>query len=300
MVLIQKLKRLRVSGVSLFMVGGVSVSLRDDIHRVCKQAIRGLAIGMAIKVPMNIIFAWIKQRSKRRQQKSTPTNTSRSSFAFPIERSDLIPLLRSAFDRDTGRFILFFSTWLGSHALLIRLLQRIRPRHDQQASNHGVAGFFSALSLALDTPGSRRVDISVYLLSRVATSAWKLGVETRWLPSVPFGEVLAFCVIAAIIQYTFVYEPELMRKQFFQWIDDLSKDPQGRLDKFLLNLRRQEHVRVPRGYEVVERSACNTDYYYESKIYPNDPDNLIPDAHKPYMATGDCDYFDRIEINSKQ
>ena len=122
-----------------------------------------------------------------------------------------------------------------------------------------------------------------------------LGVDTKWLPSVPYGEVWAFCIIAAIIQYTFVYEPDLMRRPFYQWIDDLSKDPQGRLDKYLLNFRRQYHVRVPKGHEVVERSACNTSFYYQGELLPEDPSNSIPDGHKPYMATGDCTYFDILE-----
>ena len=161
--------------------------------------------------------------------------------------------------------------------------------------NHGIAGSVSALSLAIDTEGPRRSEAAVYMFTRAILACWKLGVEKKILPSVPYGEIWIFCLIAAIIQYTFIFEPDLMRKQFYRLIDDLSRDPQGRLDKFLLNLRRQYHIRVPKGYEVVERSACNTDYYYTKQLHPPDPCHHISDAYQPYMTTGDCKYFDEIE-----
>lgn len=267
------------------------------LGNVLKKAIRGAIIGICLKIPLSVLIQIIKGKGKKRKPDTSKSLSQRIVNRIRHLVSNFSSMIISSFDKDTFYFVIYFTVWLSSFPAILCILRRIRTQKDQQALNHGIAGAISGLSLLIDTPGARRNEVSVYLFTRTACAAWKLGVERKWLPSIPHGDIIIFCFVAAITQYTFIFEPDLMPRQFYQFIDDLSKDPQGRLDKFLLNLRRQYHIRVPRGYEVIERSACNTDFYYTGQLHPSDPNNYISDAYKPYMTTGDSKYFDEIESN---
>lgn len=265
---------------------------------VVRKTIRGTLIGLSIKIPLSIVLQIIQKKGenrtelKRKRRKLSTLEKLRKLLNI----NNYINLLwNSINNRDTIRFVSFFSVWIGSYAALLCLLRRIRSNPSQQPLNYGIAGSLSAISIAIDSPGNRRREIAVYIFTRAVLACWKLGVDKKILPSVPFGEILVFCLIAAIIQYTFIFEPDLMRKQFYRMIDDLAKDPQGRLDKFLLNLRRQYHTQIPEGYQVMERSSCNSDFYYTNQMHPPDPNNYFSDAYKPYMTTGDCKYLEEIE-----
>lgn len=264
---------------------------------VLRKTLRGVCIGLAIKVPLSMALQIMQKKDeneklKRKRKKLTASEKLKNLLQLKLY---LRFMWNSLNNKDTGRFVTFFSIWIGSYPALLCFLRRIRPNKSQQAMNYGLAGSLSALSISIDTPGNRRREIAVYIFTRAVLTCWKLGVEKKILPSVPFGEILVFCFIAAIIQYTFIFEPDLMRKQFYRMIDDLAKDPQGRLDKFLLNLRRQYHTQIPEGYQVMERSSCNSDYYYTGQMHPPDPNHYFSDAYKPYMTTGDCKYLEEIE-----
>ena len=263
-------------------------------RNVLMKFLRGLFLGSAIKIPIDLIIRTIKFIRSKRENQDVKEKGTLFIFSKHFLRSYYRNVILKLINSDNIQFVSFMSILVSLFPAILCCLRRIRTEQQQQPMNFAIAGGISAAAILLEKK-SRRSEIAIYLISRAVTSAWKLCVDHKILPKIPAGEIILFAVVASVTQYTFTYEPELMRKQYFQFIDDLAKDPQGRLDKFLLQMRCRYHSRMPKGYQVMDRSACNTDFYYTNSLSPPDPENYFPEHYKPFMTTGDSDCFDVLD-----
>lgn len=170
-------------------------------------------------------------------------------------------VLRPSLGKDTAQFCAFMAAWIAFYRGALCVLRRLRPRGPQQVANSAMAGAVCGLAMLFDGQRERKTELAVYLAARALVACWPASWQ---VPAA--AEVLCFCVLAGFTQYSYVYEPDLMRRQYFRFIDELAKDPQGRLDKFLLFIRGLWRTRIPPGLEVMERSSSNTDHYYTGRL----------------------------------
>ena len=63
----------------------------------------------------------------------------------------------------------------------------------------------------MDSPGQRRYQVSLYILSRAVALIYNAMSAKGYLPTVPHGEVVIFCFVCSFVQYCFAYEPDIMR-----------------------------------------------------------------------------------------
>ena len=204
---------------------------------------------------------------------------------------------------DNLGFISFFTLWVFSYKSLLCIFRRIFINQNQQKMNSFLAGFLSGMMIYFEQNQTRKLELSFYFFARTlsillqkihSTITFNISknqpqksnllISTfNVIDKTNFFPVLLFCLFAGITQYTFCYEPILMRKQYYQFIDELAKDPQGRLDKFLLYIRSIQNTKIPEGFELMERSLSHTDYYYTKSYFAPDPEGYITDDIKPCM-----------------
>jgi len=125
-------------------------------------------------------------------------------------------LVVNAFGSDTIRFALFLGTLTGSYKIIYSTLLRLRGKED--AWNSVLAGGISGLSLLFDNQKKRRQEVTLYVFARAVVFMYSHLTRLGYIPYFKYGDTLLFCVVAAFIQYAFVYEPFAMNKKLYDFI----------------------------------------------------------------------------------
>eukprot|EP01095_Lingulamoeba_sp_RSL-Kostka_P016708 TRINITY_DN8271_c0_g2_i2.p1 TRINITY_DN8271_c0_g2~~TRINITY_DN8271_c0_g2_i2.p1 ORF type:complete len:220 (+),score=26.56 TRINITY_DN8271_c0_g2_i2:218-877(+) len=203
--IVQYGNKVQSANLTLYLCGKLSL----------RGFMRGFLIGVAIKGSTYFAVSVFTKK--------------RSLYKRPKE------LINYIFGSRTIKFGLFLGSLVGTYRGIHALLCLIRKKDD--SINSFIAGGIAGLSILLDDD-TKRVELSLYLLARVLSSLWNFFVHKHYLPSIPFGSALLFALLCTIIMYTYIHEPELMRKDYYQFIDTMANDPLGRLDKFVVHLKR--------------------------------------------------------------
>ena len=108
---------------------------------------------------------------------------------------------------DSAKFGLFLMLFNSLYKLVLCLMRRFVSSNDR--INAPVAGFVSALSLAVDSK-SRRMLFAVLILSRALDTACNKAEHTAG--KMPGKEIVLWVAANTFLQATYAYESDLMNK----------------------------------------------------------------------------------------
>jgi len=111
------------------------------------------------------------------------------------------------FSLSTVRSTTFLSSFVAVYMGIICLHRKIV--NTDHRFIYWLAGFLCSLSILIEKK-SRRAELALYALPRGLDSLYTLLCDRKWLASLPYGDVLLFCLSMAGIMYYYEKEPNTM------------------------------------------------------------------------------------------
>mgnify|MGYP000857994519 CR=1 FL=1 len=117
---------------------------------------------------------------------------------------------------DCSRFGMFLMCFNTAYKLVLCLMRRLGSLND--GVNAPVAGFISALSLALDNSNRRQL-VTIVTLSRALESSIRIGEDAGALPRVPHRDLLLWLGANCFLQSAMGFRQSILQnglRKFFQ------------------------------------------------------------------------------------
>jgi hypothetical protein len=132
-----------------------------------------------------------------------------------VRKKSLQAAIPALFRKDTARFAAFLAAMVGTASGVRCLLIWLRGRDDRL--NAAASGALAGLTCLLDSP-ARRQGIALYLLVRALYALLHALMRRRYISRIPHASTLTFSAANALIIYSFICEPHLLDRGYYNWI----------------------------------------------------------------------------------
>jgi len=119
-------------------------------------------------------------------------------------------------------------------------------RETEDGWNQLLAGFFAGFAFLFN--GS--TEIAMYVASKAAESSYYHCVNNGWLPSLPFGEVIAFSLSCGILFNVCLYEPHNLGLSYFKFLNQISDGKYTKITKAFAPIREEYGIPNMHAYKL--------------------------------------------------
>ncbi|CAI5733430.1 unnamed protein product [Peronospora destructor] len=216
------------------------MNVKKDLKAACRAAVRAFVLAYGSKAFTAVLLA------------------SRKWSSLEYGYADAARLLLRG---DTLRFGAFSASLVGIFRLT-ELTTRAARGGQRDAANLAIAGAVAGLALLLDSP-SRRSTISLYIFVRMLDVVCRHLVCIGVLPTWQYSSEMLFAMSNAAIMYTFVVDPSLLPKGYYQWICQIGAVNHHGLE---YTIRRRMRGQVDAHGNLLPFRRCQPHYHMESCV----------------------------------
>ncbi|KAH7479145.1 hypothetical protein PRIC1_009303 [Phytophthora ramorum] len=216
------------------------VSVKKDLKAACQAAARAFLLAYGAKAFTAVLLA------------------SRKWSSLEYGYADAARLLLKG---DTLRFGAFLGSLVGVFRVT-ELAARAARGGQRDAVNLAIAGAISGSALLLDSP-SRRNTISLYIFVRMLDVVCRHLTSIGVLPTWRYSSEMLFALSNAAIMYSFVVDPSLLPKGYYQWICRIGAVNHQGLE---YTVRQRMHGQLDARGQPIPFRLCQPHYHMESCV----------------------------------